>query len=286
MRRQAAAGGSVRRHFPRAMAARAMSSSRITIETNDATKVATLRMNQGPVNSLGRPFVEELTAAITELESSKQVNGLILASGCKKVFCAGLDLQEIIKPDPEKVRAFWYAMQELWLTLYSSPLATVAAVNGAAPAAGALLAMSCDYRVMAQDYVIGLNETRFGLVAPTWFVDVTVNTVGHRQAEKLLFPGALVNTQEALQMGLVDEMVRGTGDEVEAKAAERCVAMIKGVDRKARHETKCSIRAAAILRLRDNREKDLQWFVDFAMNPRTQEHLAKYMESLKAKAKK
>ena len=38
-----------------------------------------------------------------------------------------------------------------------------AAVNGAAPAAGALLAMSCDYRVMAQDYVIGLNETRFGL---------------------------------------------------------------------------------------------------------------------------
>ena len=159
------------------------------------------------------------------------------------------------------------------------------AVNGAAPAAGALLAMSCDYRVMAPDYVIGLNETKFGLVAPTWFVDVTVNTVGHRKAEKLLFPGTLVTTLEALQMGMIDEMP-ATGDEVEAVAAERCVAMMKGVDRRARHETKCSVRAAPMQRLRDNREADLKWFVDFAMNPVTQDNLAKYMEALKAKGKK
>lgn len=78
---------------------------------------------------------------------------------------SGLDLQEIIKPDPEKVRAFWHSMQELWLTLYASPLTTVASINGAAPAAGCLLAMSCDYRVMAPDFVIGLNETRFGTAA-------------------------------------------------------------------------------------------------------------------------
>mmetsp|Transcript_23280 Transcript_23280/g.37446 ORF Transcript_23280/g.37446 Transcript_23280/m.37446 type:complete len:297 (-) Transcript_23280:887-1777(-) len=266
-------------------ATRFMSGSpNLVIEKNATTKIATLRMANGPVNSLGRPFIEELTAALKELESDTSVNGLILTSGCKKVFSAGLDLQEIIKPEPENVRAFWFAMQELWLTLYGSPLATVAAVNGAAPAAGCLLAMSCDYRVMAPDYVIGLNETRFGLVAPTWFVDLTVNTIGHRQAEKLLFPGTLIMSQEALKVGMVDEVV--PLENVEATALERCAAAFKGVDMQARHETKCSIRGAAMDRLRTNREADLQWFVDFAMNPVTQNHLSRYMEALKAKPKK
>lgn len=128
-------------------------------------------MNHGPVNSLSKPFVDELTNKIKELETDPevrrahftrrsactqrrrwsagcanllsatarslckrpgpQVNGVVLTSGCKKVFSAGLDLQEIIKPESEKVRAFWHSMQELWLTLYGSPLTTVAAVNGA-----------------------------------------------------------------------------------------------------------------------------------------------------------
>ena len=62
--------------------------------------------------------------------------------------------------------------------------------------------------------------------------------------------------------------------------------LYQGVDMQARHETKCSIRGAAMDRLRTNREADLQWFVDFAMNPVTQNHLARYMEALKAKPKK
>mgnify|MGYP001981271517 CR=1 FL=1 len=144
--------------------------------------------------------------------------------------------------------------------------------------------MSCDYRVMAPDFVIGLNEVRFGLVAPTWFVDLCVNTIGHRQAEQLLLTGSLITSQEALKVGLIDEVPMT--ENVESTAVTRCVKMMKGVDRRARHETKCSIRAPAMQRLRDNREADLQWFVDFAMNPRTQDHLATYMASLKARSKR
>ena len=58
----------------------------------------------------------------------------------------------------------------MWLSVYMSPIPTIAAINGAAPAGGCLIAMSCDYRILAKHpkIVIGLNETALGIVAPTW----------------------------------------------------------------------------------------------------------------------
>lgn len=59
--------------------------------------------------------------------------------------------------------------QEMWLTLYMTPLATVASISGHCPAGGCLLALSCDARVMAEGkYTIGLNEAKLGLVPPAW----------------------------------------------------------------------------------------------------------------------
>ena len=64
----------------------------------------------------------------------------------------------------------------MWLSLYTAPLPVIAAINGAAPAGGCLMAMSCDYRIMAQHpkFNIGLNETLLGIVAPTWFMDTMI----------------------------------------------------------------------------------------------------------------
>ena len=69
----------------------------------------------------------------------------------------------------------------MWLSLYMAPLPVIAAINDAAPAGGCLMAMSCDYRIMAQHpkFNIGLNETLLGIVAPTWFMDTMVRYVFH-----------------------------------------------------------------------------------------------------------
>ena len=58
----------------------------------------------------------------------------------------------------------------MWLSVYMCPIPTIAAINGASPAGGCQIAMSCDYRIMAKHpkIVIGLNETALGIVAPTW----------------------------------------------------------------------------------------------------------------------
>ena len=96
---------------------------------------------------------------------------------------AGLDFLELYKPQSEnQLREFWSAFQDLFLTLYPSRLATIAAVEGHAPAAGCLLALACDYRVGARGpYAMGFNEVQFGLRVPPWFVPVIQSTVGTRQ---------------------------------------------------------------------------------------------------------
>merc|ERR1711976_89868 len=94
------------------------------------------------------------------------------------------------------------------MNLYGSRLATIAAINGHSPAGGCLMAISCDHRVMAEGkFTIGLNETLLGIVAPFWFQDTMVNTVGHRETERALQLGLLYSAEEAKKVGLVDQLV-------------------------------------------------------------------------------
>lgn len=125
---------------------------------------------------------------------------LVSLQGQPKVFSAGLDILEMYGKSPERCGEFWKAVQEMWLKLYSSNMVTIAAVNvcttrpptyqhtrlhlqpnttslssfcppqGSSPAGGCLIALTCDYRIMADNprYGIGLNETQLGIVAPFW----------------------------------------------------------------------------------------------------------------------
>ena len=104
---------------------------------------------------------------------------MVLTSTNKNIFCAGLDLLEMHNPEEQRLRAFWHTLQELWLRLYIFPKPTGAAIAGHSPAGGALMATCCDFRAMvaSDKFTIGLNEAKFGLVAPFWFMDSFRNTV-------------------------------------------------------------------------------------------------------------
>jgi enoyl-CoA hydratase/carnithine racemase len=83
-----------------------------------------------------------------------------------------------------------------------------AAIGGHSPAGGAVLAINCDYRVMAQgDFKIGLNEVRVGIPLPPVLLRILRRVVGERQSERLAVGGLMVDAQEALRIGLVDEIV-------------------------------------------------------------------------------
>lgn len=70
-----------------------------------------------------------------------------------------------------------------------------------------MISLCCDYRVMASgNFRIGLNESQIGIVAPFWFVDLYCRTIGERHSERLLQLGAMISPEEALEIGMVDEV--------------------------------------------------------------------------------
>ncbi|CAB4018187.1 enoyl- delta isomerase 1, mitochondrial [Paramuricea clavata] len=241
-----------------------------------------VEMNRKPVNSISLEMFTELANVIDGLEADPACQGMILTSALPKIFSAGLDITEFMKGDEGRLKQFWESFQNIWLKLYDSRLATVAAVNGAAPAGGCLLAISCDYRIMAEGATIGPNETQLGIVAPNWFKDTLVNTVGHRQSEHLLCLGKMLSSADAGDIGLVDHVVEKSNLMAEAKDEIQKWLAISG---EARSATKLGLRGPTLKKLLDARQKDTKSFMDFTRKDSTQKMLAFYMKKLAEKSK-
>jgi enoyl-CoA hydratase/carnithine racemase len=126
------------------------------------------------------------------------------------VFSAGLDVPYLLSlgSDRAALTAAWEAFFGAARALAESPVPVVAAVAGHAPAGGCVLALCCDYRVMASGpFRLGLNETQVGLAAPEGVQHLMRRVVGIYRAERLLVAGELVEAEQALALGLVDELV-------------------------------------------------------------------------------
>ncbi|CAN9505146.1 unnamed protein product [Ophioblennius macclurei] len=255
-------------------------SQKIKVDFDQGSGVAVMRMQNPPVNSLSLEFLTEICISVEKLEMDKSCRGLIITSSQPKVFSAGLDILEMYGKSPERCSEFWRAVQEMWLKIYSSNLVTIAAINGSSPAGGCLMSLTCDYRIMADNprFSIGLNETQLGIVAPFWFKDTMVNTVGHRHTEMALELGLLYNPTEALKMGLVDLVV--PEDQV-LSTAQKTMTKWLTIPEHARQITKSMMRKPTVDKLLSNREADIQNFVKFITKDSIQKSLGMYLEMLK-----
>src|SRR5690606_19219521 len=154
-----------------------------------------LRLARPPVNALDPALCAALAGAIDDA-LARGARGLVLSGG-PKVLAAGLDVPFLVGlgADRAGLRAGWDAFFRVARARH-------------APAGGCVLALCCDYRVMAHGpFSIGLNETQVGLVAPDGIQHLLRRVVGPRVAERLLVAGELVPAEQALAMGLVDELV-------------------------------------------------------------------------------
>ncbi|XP_069726343.1 enoyl-CoA delta isomerase 1, mitochondrial [Phaenicophaeus curvirostris] len=261
---------------------RAFSNNKIQVELDESSGVATMKFKSPPVNSLSLDFLTEFCISLEKLENDRACRGVIFTSAVPKIFSSGLDITEMCGKSTEHYAEFWRAVQEMWLRVYGSNMVTVAAVNGSSPAGGCLIALSCDYRIMVDNpkFSIGLNEAQLGIVAPFWFKDTFVNTVGHRVAERSLQLGSLHPASEAHKLGLVDELVP------EEKLQEKAVAVMAqwlALPDHARQLTKSMMRKAVLDRLVAHREEDVQNFIRFVSKESIQKSLRMYMEMLKKK---
>lgn len=237
------------------------------IDTTIHGHVHELRLARAPVNALNPELCNAITHALRDAVSNG-AQGIVLAGG-PKVFSAGLDVPYLLSlgTDQDSLLQAWAAFFTAARTLASSPVPVVAAMAGHAPAGGCVLALCCDYRIMADGpFRIGLNETQVGLVAPEGIQALLTRAVGAHRAERLLVAGAMPEARDALRIGLVDEL---TDLEDVVTRARVWLEELLQLPRMPMLETRRIARRAVVDCLRDDRI-DLERFVAGWMDPETQ----------------
>jgi enoyl-CoA hydratase/carnithine racemase len=169
--------------------------------------IVELRLARPPVNALDPMLCGALRDAMTEAVR-EGAHGIVLSGG-PKVFSAGLDVPYLVSLGDDRValRAAWETFFDAARALAECQVPVAAALAGHAPAGGCVLALCCDYRVMAEGpFGIGLNETQVGLVAPEGIQHLLRRVVGAHRAERLLVGGQMLESATAHAIGLVDEL--------------------------------------------------------------------------------
>lgn len=175
------------------------------ISVRDHGPVRELSLSRAPVNALHPALMQAIRSGLREARGAGCQ--AIVISGRPGCFTAGLDVPELLRLDRAEMRRAWDEFFGLLGDVAMSEVPIAAALTGHSPAAGAVLAICADYRVLADGpYFIGLNEVEVGLVVPDAIYRVLAHVVGERTAERLAVSGALLGPAEALRCGLVDEL--------------------------------------------------------------------------------
>jgi enoyl-CoA hydratase/carnithine racemase len=177
-------------------------------------EVALVRLANGVTNAIGSELLQDLSAVLPDVKS--RFKGLVLAGG-DKFFSIGLNLPELLEFDRKGMTEFWNLFDDTVLNLYTLPMPTACAIVGHAPAAGAILALACDFRFAAAGSKrIGLNEIRIGVPVPYLADRMLRQVVGNRVANDLEYEAKLIEPEEAKAVGLIDAIA--PAEEVEPRA--------------------------------------------------------------------
>lgn len=182
-------------------------------------KTLELRLARPPVNAISPDLCKALLQALRDAPG-EGFRALVI-SGAPGMFSAGLDVPALLQLDRTGIIAFWGDFFQLMAAVARSPIPTVAAITGHSPAGGAVISIFCDYRVMARgNFKIGLNEVQVGLTVPEVIQLAFKRLLGAHRAERMMVAGALVEPDEALRIGLVDELAEV--DQVIAQSLAWC----------------------------------------------------------------
>jgi methylglutaconyl-CoA hydratase len=182
-------------------------------------------------NALNLRMIEELSMVFEELQTLRTYRVVIInAEG--STFCSGLDLREAV--DPKIAEKMALSIARVFKAIYGSQIVTIAAVQGDAIAGGAGLLVASDFVVMAKTARTGFPETRRGLVAAQ-VATLLIRQVRMRDVRELLLLGEVIDSQQALAMGIANRVV--DEKQVLSEAINVAKEILKGAP-KALQETK------------------------------------------------
>jgi enoyl-CoA hydratase len=176
------------------------------IHREDQDELAVLRMGDGKVQALDLELVEALDAALEEVE--REGRPAVVLTGTGASFSAGVDLYRLLEEGEPYVRRFLEALALALRRLFLLPRPVVAAINGHAIAGGLVLACACDLRLLARgNGRLGVPELAVGLPFPALALEILRFATPREHVQELVYRGARLDGEAALERGLVDEHV-------------------------------------------------------------------------------
>jgi enoyl-CoA hydratase len=193
--------------------------------------VAVIRLENPKVNALSTELLRQLERAAESLRSDPP--GAVVVTGGDRIFAAGAEISEFRSTeDPTQVisRAEAELIGQHFLRALNAiadiPRATIAAISGFALGGGCELALACDFRIASEKAKLGQPEILLGIIPGGGGTQRLARLVGPAKAKDLIFTGRQVRAEEALAMGLVDEVV--PHEDVLDRALDKASALAAG----------------------------------------------------------
>jgi enoyl-CoA hydratase/carnithine racemase len=172
--------------------------------------VATIRLDRPKVNALNEQVATEIGEAVDALAVDENARAVVVWGG-ERVFAAGADIKEMASQDTTTMYRYIGRFQNVFTRLEQLPQVTIAAITGYALGGGCELALACDLRICAEDSQLGQPEILLGVMPGAGGTQRLPRLVGVGRAKELIYSGRFVAADEALAIGLVNEVVSPDG---------------------------------------------------------------------------
>ena len=184
--------------------------------------VAVITLNNPKVNALSAQVLTELAAIVDQLRDD--LPGAVVVTGGERVFAAGANIREF--GGTQEARTIGGLFTTAYNGLASLPRVVIAAVSGFALGGGCELAMACDLRIASTKAVFGQPEILLGIIPGAGGTQRLPRLIGAARAKELVLSGRQVSAEEALRIGLCDEVVEP--DALQTRALELAAAYAAG----------------------------------------------------------
>jgi len=186
--------------------------------------VGIIRLNRPPMNAFNIAMQDDLRAAAESATAHRDVQAVVLYGG-DKVFAAGADIKEMAAMSVRDMADRVDALQGAFNAVAEISRPVVAAVTGYALGGGCELALAADFRVCGEGAKLGQPEITLGIIPGAGGTQRLPRLIGTAKAKDLIYSGRVIGAAEALDIGLVDQVV-ADGDVLEA--AERMARRFVG----------------------------------------------------------
>ncbi len=168
--------------------------------------IGTLLLSRPPTNTVTRQMYREITATAAELGERTDA-AVVIVFGGHEIFSAGDDVPELRTLDVDAVAVAAQVALRAVDAVAAIPKPTVAAVTGYALGSGLTLALAADWRISGDNVKLGATQILEGLAPTEVDAERLARAIGDSKAKELMFSGRFAGAPEALELGLVDELV-------------------------------------------------------------------------------